>query len=176
CDIQHKFIPLIHDMPRVLEHAQTLVKGCQGLKSIPIIGTEQYPQGLGKLVDQVNPSQYEVYPKTLFSMYVPSVKDRLKTDLKHVKSVILTGIETHVCILQTTLDLLEDGYEVHVVEDAVSSQRLADKVTAIERMRQSGAFITSTESVLFQLVKDAKDPLFKNVSVLMKDHKDRLAK
>jgi isochorismate hydrolase len=93
----------------------------------------------------------------------------LKDELKP-KSVILCGIEGHVCILQTCLDLLEEGYDVHVVSDAVSSSTSFNRTMALDRMRQSGAFITSVESSIFQLCRDAKHPNFKNISKLIKDH------
>ncbi|EGG22675.1 NADH:flavin oxidoreductase/NADH oxidase domain-containing protein [Cavenderia fasciculata] len=157
-------------MPKVLQHASTLIKGCKEL-NVPIIGTEQYPQGLGHIVDELDPKSYPIFSKTLFSMCTPDVQNKLK-EFRGLKSVIITGIETHVCVLQTTLDLLESGYDVHIVEDAVSSQRLNSKLVALERLKQSGAFITTTESILFQLAKDAKHPNFKKISTLVKSHND----
>eukprot|EP01132_Coremiostelium_polycephalum_P002525 gene2525-3127_t len=137
------------------------MKSCNELK-IPIVITEQYPKGLGHTVEELQPSNYKVHEKTLFSMCVPDVNKRLETDLKHVKSILLTGIETHVCILQTALDLLEKNYEVHIICDAVSSQKKYDREVALERLSKAGAFLTTSESAILQLAKDAKHPNFKS--------------
>ncbi|KAK9841913.1 hypothetical protein WJX84_006114 [Apatococcus fuscideae] len=83
--------------------------------------------------------------------------------------VVLVGIEAHVCVTQTALELMEDGYEVHVVTDAVSSSRLGDRATAIQRMMQSGAFAVTSEMVMFQLCESAKHPNFKSISALAKE-------
>eukprot|EP01133_Synstelium_polycarpum_P010928 gene10928-12735_t len=176
CDLQVAFKNVIHGFPKVVHHTNTIIKCSKELK-IPILGTEQYPQGLGKLVDELNPSSFLVLPKTLFSMCTPDVMNTLKSPpFGNIKSIVITGIETHVCVLQTTLDLLDSGYDVHVVEDAVSSQNLSDKVTAIERLRQSGAYITSTESIIFQLTKDAKNKNFKSIANIIKEQKELYSK
>lgn len=88
-----------------------------------------------------------------------------------VKSVLIVGIESHVCVLQTTLDLLENGYDVHVLADGVSSCNAGERKVALEKMRQAGAQITSSESALFQLLTDASHPNFKAVSALIKEEK-----
>jgi len=84
--------------------------------------------------------------------------------------MLLFLLQTHVCVLQTTLDLLERGYAVHVLADGASSRKNSDRFLAFERMRQSGAFITTSESLLFQLMGDARHPVFKDISSLVKGH------
>ena len=86
-----------------------------------------------------------------------------------VKNVLIVGIETHVCVLQTTLDLLEKGYTVHIVVDGVSSQRLTDRATALHRLSQSGAFMATSEMALFQMMVNTSHPAFKAVSALCKE-------
>ncbi|EFA79628.1 hypothetical protein PPL_07487 [Heterostelium album PN500] len=105
CDIQQKFVPLIHDMPRLVQHASTLIKGCQEL-NVPIVGTEQYPKALGSMIDEVSPSTYKVYPKTLFSMYIPEIKSRLKGgDLSHKLNVDYFLIDIEVLVGQEAKNL-----------------------------------------------------------------------
>lgn len=87
------------------------------------------------------------------------------------KSAIVFGIETHVCVQQTSLELIEHGYEVHLVVDGVSSQRPHDREVAIRRIAQSGAFLTTSESILFELMNDAKHPKFKELLPLFKEKK-----
>ena len=106
--------------------------------------------------------------KTQFSMCVPEVLDMFSRH-SAISQVLLCGIEAHVCVLQTALDLLDKGYEVHVVVDGVSSQRPADRAVGLSRMAQSGAFLTTSEMVLFQLLKDATHPDFKEISALVKE-------
>ncbi|KYQ92634.1 hypothetical protein DLAC_06630 [Tieghemostelium lacteum] len=175
CDIQTKFVPLIHQMPKVILNTKYTMKACNIL-NIPIIITEQYPKALGNTVDELeSKKQKYVFEKTLFSMLTNEVQKTLDTDLKGVKSILLTGIESHVCVFQTSLDLIEKGYDVHILEDAVSSQNPSDRAIAIERLKQSGVFVTSTESAIFQLTKDAKHPNFKLISNLVKERIDLLS-
>ncbi|XP_033118573.1 isochorismatase domain-containing protein 2-like [Anneissia japonica] len=98
-------------------------------------------------------------------MVSPVVEQQLKD--QGTKSVILCGIETQACIQQTTLDLLERDFDVHVIADGCSSRSMVDRMFAIERMRQSGAFITTSEAMLLQLLQDSKNPKFKDVQKLI---------
>jgi nicotinamidase-related amidase len=108
-----------------------------------------------------------VFEKRLFSMLTPAVDVYLREECANRKHAVLFGIEAHVCVLQTALDLLERDYTVHLVVDGVSSQRELDRTVGIERARQSGALVTSCESVLFQLMGSADHPSFKAVSALV---------
>lgn len=134
---------------------------------IPVIVTEQYPKGLGSTVPEIDVSNAKVFPKTKFSMVIPELEDILKGHPDR-KSVILVGIEAQVCIQQTTLDLLEKGYDVHVLADGVSSRTQVDRLFAIERLRGCGAFITTSEAALFELMGDSKHPKFKEIQNLVK--------
>ncbi|KAF1740043.1 hypothetical protein MXB_3209 [Myxobolus squamalis] len=102
-------------------------------------------------------------------MMTPEINDALKKDYKDKKAIVLFGIETHICIQQTALDLLKSGYDVHVIADAVSSRTSTDRLFALKRMKQCGAFITTHESLLFMLLKDAKNQDFKCIQNLIKN-------
>ena len=107
------------------------------------------------------------FAKTKFSMYIPEVKDFVKQN--SIKTVVLFGVETHVCVQQTALDLLSDGISVFIIADGCSSRTLTDRLFAIERLRQVGAIVTTHESILFQLVGDKDHPKFKDIQTLVKD-------
>ena len=115
-----------------------------------------------------------IFEKTRFSMITEEVLSKLKEigGGQERTDVIMTGLEGHICILQTTLDLLKRGYTVHLCVDAIDSQRTIDKEIAMQRLMQSGAVLTTTESVLFQLLGDAKHPKFKETQSFVKQHID----
>mmetsp|Transcript_4053 Transcript_4053/g.6242 ORF Transcript_4053/g.6242 Transcript_4053/m.6242 type:complete len:202 (+) Transcript_4053:76-681(+) len=164
CDIQEKFRTVIDKMPNVIHIASRLVKAATVLK-IPVIATEQNPSRLGKTVSELElPSGVPVFEKMLFSMVTPEFEAHLRG--LPVRSVAIFGIEAHVCVLQTVMDLIQRGYEVHVVMDAISSQRQFDRYIAMERFKQLGAHLTTSESILFQLMGSASHPSFKEVSAL----------
>ena len=112
-------------------------------------------------------SNVSIIPKTKFSMYVPEVESKLKenTNLAHI---LLCGIETHVCVYQTATDLIEKGYNVHIVVDCVSSQREADRAVGIAKLQSIGCQLTTVEMALFELLGDAKHENFKEVSNVVK--------
>eukprot|EP01112_Ceratiomyxa_fruticulosa_P000515 TRINITY_DN1046_c0_g2_i3.p1 TRINITY_DN1046_c0_g2~~TRINITY_DN1046_c0_g2_i3.p1 ORF type:complete len:203 (+),score=41.04 TRINITY_DN1046_c0_g2_i3:200-808(+) len=178
CDIQERFKPLIHKMPHVIRTAQLMVQSANVLK-MPVLVTEQYPKAFGKTVSEIStflPStDTHVFEKTLFSMATPEFQSALKS-YSNVKSVIIAGLETHVCVLQTALDLLESGYEVHILGDGVSSQDTQDRHYALERLKSSGAFLTTSESALFMLLNSSQNPSFKAISNLVKDYKADIRK
>ncbi|KXJ26844.1 isochorismatase domain-containing protein 2 [Exaiptasia diaphana] len=168
CDMQEKFRPSIRYFPEIIKVAQRMVTAGNILK-IPILATEQYPKGLGNTVNEIDTSAFKdkIFTKTVFSMVTPEVDEELKK-MTNVKSLVLFGIETQVCIMQTALDLLERNYEVHILADGVSSRTMVERMYAIDRLRQSGAFITTSESVLFMLLGNSKHPNFKEVQALVK--------
>jgi len=166
-DVQERLMPVIFEQEKIFANVNKLLRGAEILKLETII-TEQYPKGLGNTCKEVvlgeNPTIVE---KTCFSsMLNNKVNDQLK--LTNVKSLIICGVESHICVLKTTLDALKAGYEVHVVADAVSSRTDENKQLALARMRQAGAFITSVEMILFQLLDYAGTDEFKAISKLIK--------
>ncbi|KAN0040592.1 hypothetical protein ACTA71_008929 [Dictyostelium dimigraforme] len=109
----------------------------------------------------------KVFNKITYSMYTKELDQYLKESLPYLKSIILTGLESHVCVLQTALDLLENGYEVHVINDAVASVESNELKSSLKRMKQSGVFLTSTESIIYQFLQSDDHPNFKNIDQLI---------
>eukprot|EP00128_Syssomonas_multiformis_P009908 Colp12_sorted_trinity150504_noHs@7836 len=165
CDMQEIFRKPIQNFAEIVEQQKKLLQAANIFK-IPVLGTEQVPAKLGATIKDLDITGVKMFAKTKFSMLEPEVMNELKST--KAESIVLFGIEAHVCVQQTALELLEHGYDVHLVADAVSSRTQTDRLLAIERMRQSGAFVTSTESVLFALLGDAKSPHFKAVSSLVR--------
>lgn len=170
CDIQEKFRASIQYFPEILVVAQRLIQAATSME-IPVVCTEQYPKGLGNIVPELTShlaaANSKTFEKTRFTMLTDDVKKHLGEIKPNLKSAILFGIEAHVCVQQTAIDLLEAGYEVHVVADSTSSRSMTDRMLALDRIRQSGAFITTSESVLFMLLQDAKHPKFREVQKLI---------
>ena len=167
-DIQEKLFPFISGHESLALNAGILIKGLQALQ-VPIIVTEQYTRGLGPTIQPVQQliSNEQPIEKLAFSCCDEPVF------MKHLaaldkKFIIISGIESHVCVLQTTLDLLERNYVPVVVEDCISSRRLNDKILAVNRMRRSGAIITTYESILFELLRFSGTEEFKAISKLVK--------
>lgn len=170
CDIQERFRPIISGFPAVVDTSRRMIRGANIL-GLPVVTTEQYPKALGNTVaelKEVLSANSPIIEKTRFSMVTQEVHDLLKQK-SPITQVLLCGIEAHVCVLQTTLDLLESGYEVHIVVDAVSSQRSTDRAAGLHRAAQSGAFLVTSEMALFQLMQDAKAEKFKDISKLVQE-------
>lgn len=166
-DIQERLMPVIFESGKVFANVNKLLRGAEILNLETVI-TEQYPKGLGNTCKEVQlPEKANIIEKTCFSsMLSTEVSDQLK--LTNVKSLIICGVEAHICVLKTTLDALKEGYEVHVIADAVSSRTDDNKQLAIERLRQAGAYISSVEMILFQLMDYAGTDEFKAISKLIK--------
>lgn len=151
------------------ENTIRLIEAANNL-DIPMLVTEQYPQGLGATEEIVSNNfslSTPIFDKTGFSCCASNdFCEALQTSER--KQVILVGQETHVCILQTALELLQRGHQVFVVADAVSSRNPEHKMNALQRMQQHGVIVTNYESVLFEWLKDASHPQFKVISALLR--------
>lgn len=167
CDMQEKFRPTISFYPQIIETANRILTGVQ-LLDIPVIATEQYPKGLGPTASELDISKATLIQKTQFSMMVPGVIEELKK-IPERKSIILCGIEAHVCVQNTVLDLVEQNYDVHVVVDACSSRSMVDRMYSFQRMHDVGAFLTTSESVLLTLVGGSSHPQFKPIQKIIWD-------
>ncbi|KAI8800950.1 Isochorismatase-like protein [Cladochytrium replicatum] len=169
CDIQERFRTAIFQYGHIINTAKKMTAAASIL-NIPIIVTEQNPKALGATVSELNVAQAAlVVPKTKFSMLTPEVEAKVKEI--GAKTVVIFGIESHVCVTQTTLELLEKGYSVVVLADGVSSVNRGEVPIALDRLRHAGAIVTTSESLLFQLLVDAADPQFKQISNLIKETK-----
>ncbi|XP_037374120.2 isochorismatase domain-containing protein 2 [Talpa occidentalis] len=166
CDMQEKFRNNICYFPQIVSVAARMLKVAR-LLGVPAVLTEQYPQGLGHTVPELGAQDLRPVPKTCFSM-VPPLQQELEAH-PQLRSVLLCGIETQACILNTTLDLLERGLQVHVVVDACSSRSQVDRLVALSRMRQSGALLSTSEGLILQLVGDAAHPQFKEIQKIIKE-------
>jgi len=171
CDVQDRFRGLMWRGETVVQTTRLMTGVGQEL-GIPMIITEQYPKAFGKtcpdiFAENAIPSTVPVYEKKRFSMITPEVQEHIDSNLPDVVSYILCGIEAHVCVQQTALDLLEMGHDVHVVTDAVSSMRPLDRGIALDRMAGAGAYLTSAQSLAFMLMQSADHPNFKAVSKLV---------
>ncbi|XP_042119883.2 isochorismatase domain-containing protein 1 [Peromyscus maniculatus bairdii] len=167
CDMQERFRPAIKYFGDIISVGQRLLQGARIL-GIPVIITEQYPKGLGSTVQEIDLTGVKlVLPKTKFSMVLPEVEAAL-AEIPGVRSVVLFGVETHVCIQQTALELVGRGIEVHIVADATSSRSMMDRMFALERLARTGIIVTTSEAVLLQLVADKDHPKFKEIQNLIK--------
>jgi len=167
-DIQEKLFPHIEEKNILLENILKLLKGLKLLK-IPFILNEQYPKGIGHTIEPIKKllGDVKVYEKVTFSCC--KTKETMNAIKKHNKKfIIIFGIETHVCVLQTVLDLLENGFIPIVVSDCVNSRKKSDNDVAISRMIQSGAIITTYESLLFELCVSSNNEVFKEISKIIK--------
>ncbi|XP_074875322.1 isochorismatase domain-containing protein 2 isoform X2 [Buteo buteo] len=161
CDMQERFRHSVAFFPQIVAAAARVLQGCREL-GVPAVVTEQRPQVLGPTVPELGAHDLPKHPKTCFSMVVPAVEAELRAR-PHLTAALLCGIETQACILHTALDLLERGLDVHVVVDACSSRSQVDRLVALGRLRQSGAFLTTAESLLLLLLRDAAHPRFRQV-------------
>lgn len=165
--MQYRLVQVMHDRKRLKRRASRLVQG-SNILSIPQLVTEQYPRGLGETIEEVaryiRPQCIE--EKTRFTAYIHPIRERLNE--LDVESVVIAGVEAHVCVLRTCLDLMQAGYRVYPAWDAISSRRPEDKEAARERLTQAGAIPTTVEAALFEWLGDADDSRFRKISDLIK--------
>ncbi|NLH74699.1 MAG: hydrolase [Verrucomicrobia bacterium] len=167
-DIQERLLPTIFEKERVARNAVLLIRGMQILGR-NILVTEQYPKGIGPTVPEVAAALEGFHPleKVTFSAVRADGFNRAFAKMD-ATDVVLCGIEAHVCVAQTCLDLLERGLRVFVVSDAVSSRTPENWKLGLERMRNAGAVIVSTEMILFELLERAGTTEFKQLLPLLK--------
>ena len=168
-DMQERLLPAIHDFERVIQKCALLLNVAEEL-DLPLIVTEQYPKGLGPTIAELESKNASVFEKLSFSGFRDEkIRAHFKTlEDSGIKHVIVCGVEAHVCVLQTALDLKHAGFGVFVAADACSSRSLAAADLAMSRMRQAGVQVVDCEMAVFELIGKAGTPEFKALSALIK--------
>ena len=167
-DIQGKLATLMHDKDNLYKNLEIIVKSMNFLK-IPIVWMEQVPEKLGPTIRQVADilPDLEPIPKYTFSC-CGNYQFLEKLGSIKRKQILLTGIETHICVFQTAVDLLADGYNVQVISECVSSRTKSNKALGLERINQAGGLTTSVEMILFELMKSTKADGFREITKIIK--------
>lgn len=167
-DIQERLVGAL-DKDIVVSKAVKVASAANAL-SIPVVVTEQYPKGLGNTVEPLKavlPENTEIVEKTSFNALLEDgMKERIASYGK--KQIVIFGIETHICVHQTAAALIEEGYEVYVIKDACASRNKYEFKQGIEAMQQNGVKVSCVEIALFEWLKGAKNPKFKEVQALIK--------
>lgn len=169
-DVQEKFRPVLFKVEETISNIVKLVKVFQ-LLNIPIILSEQYPKGLGQSVKEVKEvlKEHSYIEKTSFDCFGDgNFLDLLKNNFSNKKHFIVCGIESHICVTQTVLSALSRGYDVNLILDSITSRKKTDYEIAIRRMEQEGAKVSSTEMIIFQMIKGSKHKHFKEISGIVK--------
>lgn len=167
-DYQERLIPAIHDNADVIRSSRILLAGLETL-GVPVIVSRQYPKGLGDTVPEIKEvtGRATVLDKTAFSCFED---DGIKAAVEALgrKTIVLCGTEAHVCVLQTAVDLREAGYQVVYVVDCMGSRKERDKKYGLKRVKQEGGLLVTYEQLLFELIRGAGSPAFKDISKLVK--------
>lgn len=168
-DVQSRLHPHMYDVESVTARLVTLIQGL-ALLDVPALVTEQYPKGLGPTIDPVREAFGDHFDPIVKAAFSCCDENEYTARLAATgrKTVLIAGIEAHVCVLQTTLDLLEGGYDPVVVLDATSSRSPRDQEIAARRIEREGGRISSVESILFEITRVSGTPLFKEISRLIK--------
>ncbi|SEF98003.1 hydrolase [Marinobacterium lutimaris] len=163
-DIQEKLAPAIDDHKTLLENACWITDIANRLH-IPVLASEQYPQGLGETLEPLKQRipREQTFAKLAFACSDDSACDEVLQSLR-CEQVIIIGMEAHVCVLQTALRLQQQGREVFVVRDCVGSRKPADKDAALERLRDNGVTLVTREMVAFEWLRKAGDERFRQIS------------
>ena len=170
-DVQDRLTPAIYDQASIISRTIVLLQAAAEM-NMPVLLTEQYPRGLGATVTAIRELLAEHLPdaqnfeKLTFSACTPEFNAALAATGR--KKVIIAGMETHVCVFQTTRQLLADGYQVFIARDAVSSRTQENRENGLQLMSAMGAIISNTETILLDLQKVAGTPQFKQISKLIK--------
>ncbi len=167
-DMQERLLPAMEESEMLLTNCQTLINGLQEL-NVPILATQQYSKGLGQTVEPISSliKDFKPIEKKDFSCCDES-SFAAELEKTHAMNIIIAGIESHVCVLQTAIDLKEAGLNPVIVMDCVSSRSFDNVDIAAERFRHEGIMMTSYESILFELTRTASAPEFKAISKLVK--------
>ena len=167
-DIQGKLARIMYEKELLFKNVQILIEAANIL-NIPILICQQVPKALGPTIPEITELLPDIEPvnKSSFSCSGEEQFNK-KLNSLNVGQVIICGIETHVCVYQTALDLLRKGYDVNVIADAVSSRTLENKTIALERIAHEGCKVISLEMALFELLKTAEHPHFKEIAKLIK--------
>ena len=165
-DIQERLVPVLNGHQDFVEKTCQMLQGLQALE-IPLLAAEQYPKGLGHTVAAVKNQLGDtpVFEKTNFSAWQPDAEAFIRQH--QARNVILLGVETHVCMLQTVADLRAQGFEVYIPLECTTSRTVQNKQNGLAQMQAMGAVVSNIESLLFMLLKDAKHPAFKTISKLI---------
>jgi len=169
-DIQERLVPAMpQEVYLRLRDTVKMLVSVAGLLGVPVVTTEQYPKGIGHTVPELaDACKNTVIEKVSFGCcgepdFLAALKDLGRSQ------VILTGMEAHVCVYQTVLGLLEDGYHVHLLRDAICSRSKADYLAGVDNAAQAGAVVTTAETVLFQMLQKSTHEQFRAVSKLVKE-------
>lgn len=167
-DMQDKLLHAIHQWQDVLAAVVRMIKFAQALE-VPVLVTEQYPQGLGPTNEEIRRLLPHFSPreKTVFNCFgAPGLADELAA--RQIKNLVLVGIEAHICVEQTALSGLAQGMAVHIAADAVGSRQPVNRDIGLAKMRQAGAVISCSETILYEWLERADHPAFKKVLALVK--------
>lgn len=168
-DFQERLMPVINKSDELLHNTEILIKGLKAL-NIPMVVTQQYTKGIGMTVPIIREAigeEFTYYDKLTFSC---AENEEILSQIagSGKKNIVICGIETHICVLQTVINLIDKGYNVILVEDCVGSRKESDRQVGIKRAMKEGAIPASYESILFELTRVAKTDVFKEISRLIK--------
>ncbi len=167
-DYQEKLMPVMHNKEELEDKVCRLAEGLKAI-GIPHIVTQQYTKGIGQTIPSVAEAigEFEPIDKTSFGC-LNNEEFVKQLEAAGRKTCVVCGIEAHICLQQTVLQLLEEGYTVYVPVDCISSRSKQDRKVSIKRMQAAGAIMTTYEAVLYELLQDAKAPEFKAISKIVK--------
>lgn len=168
-DYQERLVPVIHNNEELIHNSRILIKGLRAL-DIPLLVSQQYTKGIGMTVPEIKKAVgdgFEYLDKITFSCADNDEIFKKIMDLGR-KNIIICGIEAHICVLQTVIDLIQKGFRVILVEDCIGSRKENDKKIAVQRAAKEGASLTTYEAILFELTRVAKTDVFKEISGLIK--------
>lgn len=168
-DVQSKLFPHIHEHEEIEKNCNILIEGFKVL-DLPIVVTEQYTRGLGETIDSLKDHLGDAYNPIEKSTFSCCRDTGIMANImgNGQQNVVICGIESHVCVLQTVLDLIAYGFRPVVVADCVSSRSAYNKKIALKRMQQAGAILTTYESILFELLQTSGTDEFRAISKLVK--------